>query len=83
LEHHFINGESMKLAHKNQMYTLPNGRVCHHYGPGRSSNSHITVMIPLNQHEKKNSNKTAHFQTVRVSNLRAVKDATILNVKVA
>lgn len=65
----------MKLAHKNQMYTLPNGRVCYHYGPAKDP-QHITVMIPLTRAEKKNSRKLAHFQTVRVSNLRAVKDQT-------
>lgn len=63
----------MKLPHKTQMYTLPNGRVCYHYGPAKDP-QHVVVMIPLNQVERRNSRKLAHFQTVRVSNIRAVKD---------
>lgn len=63
----------MKLPHKVQMYTLPSGRVCHHYGPGKNSHSHVTVTIPLTQAERRNSQKKVHFQTVRVSNLRPIK----------
>lgn len=65
--------EHINLWPRPILYTLPNGRVCHHYGKGPDP-QHVEVMIPLTAAEKKNSNKKAHFQIVRVSNLRQVKE---------